>query len=201
MGKTGGDRVSENYKKEQLLIDKIILKHQQKICSKCGVMTPLHLFTKAKNRRLGLGSLCLNCKKISNVKTLNTERGYFGELFHSMKKSVKRKKAPMLEFVDKDDLLNHWREQEKIFGNYCPGLGIEMTFIKGHNEGKEKKKLLDTNCSIDRILPWEGYTKTNTIFTSWKYNNMKGNMTPKAAYSYLQMVKLRYNTHIVNTEE
>lgn len=201
MGKVGGDRISENYKKERRIIEEIIIKHQHKICNVCGVMTPLHLFNKNKSRRLGLGNQCLKCKKISGMKRLNTERGYFNELYNSMRRSVRHKKAPMLEFVDTDDVINHWKKQQKIFGNYCPGLGIEMTFIKGHNQGKEKKKMLDTNCSVDRILPWEGYTKTNTIFTSWKYNNMKGNMTPKAAYSYLQMVILRYNTHIVNTEE
>ena len=199
--KRGGDRVSENFKKEQLLIDKIILKHQQKICTKCGVMTPLHLFNKNRHKRLGLGSVCLKCKKIEGVKRLNTERGYFSELFNSMRKSVRSKRAPIIEFINTDDVLEHWKEQQKIFGTRCPGLKIEMTFIKGHNEGKEKKKMLDTNCSIDRILPWEGYTKANTIFTSWAYNNMKRNMTPKAAYNYLQMVKLRYNTHLVDTEE
>jgi len=43
-------------------------------------------------------------------------------------------------------------------------------------------------------LPWENYTKQNTIFVAWKFNNDKKSITPKNATAYLKLVKERFNT-------
>jgi hypothetical protein len=67
--------------------------------------------------------------------------------------------------------------------------------IKGR--GMHNKCL--TNISKDRLLPWENYTKQNTIFVAWKFNNDKKAITPKNATAYLKLVEERFNT--VNLEE
>ena len=119
-------------------------------------------------------------------KRLNTERGFMRNLWQSVKDSGKHN-----SFKDFDDFYNHWLEQKKIFGMKCPATGIEMTTKAVFNE-KGKYKRCETNISRDRILSSMGYSQQNLIFTSWKYNRAKGNITPKMAKAFLKIVKERY---------
>ena len=121
-------------------------------------------------------------------KRLNTERGFMKALWQSVKDSGKHN-----SFKDFDDFYNHWLEQKKIFGMKCPATGIEMTTNAVFNE-KGKYKRCETNISKDRILSSMGYSQQNLIFTSWKYNRAKGNITPKMAQAFLKIVKERYGT-------
>jgi hypothetical protein len=122
-------------------------------------------------------------------KRLNTERGFMKALWQSVKDSGKHN-----SFKNFDDLYNHWLEQKKIFGMKCPATGIEMTTKKRRNTEKGKFKRCETNISKDRILSSMGYSQQNLIFTSWKYNKAKGEMTPKMAQAFLKIVKERYGT-------
>jgi len=121
-------------------------------------------------------------------KRLNTERGFMKALWQSVKDSGKHN-----SFKNFDDLYNHWLEQKKIHGMKCPATGIEMTTNAVFNE-KGKYKRCETNISRDRILSSMGYSQQNLIFTSWKYNKAKGEMTPKMAQAFLKIVKERYGT-------
>ena len=121
-------------------------------------------------------------------KRLNSERGYMRVLWQSIKDSGKHN-----SFKNFDDLYNHWLEQKKIHGMKCPATGIEMTTNAVFN-GKGKYKRCETNISKDRILSSMGYSHQNLIFTSWKYNCAKGNITPKMAQAFLTIVKERYGT-------
>ena len=123
----------------------------------------------------------------TTTKRLNTERGFMKVLWQSVKDSVKHN-----SFKNFDDFYNHWLEQKKIFGMKCPATGVEMTTKKRRNT--EKYKRCETNISKDRILSSMGYSHQNLIFTSWKYNKAKGEMTPKMAQAFLKMVKERYGT-------
>jgi hypothetical protein len=122
-------------------------------------------------------------------KRLNTERGFMKALWQSFKDSGNHN-----SFKNFDDLYNHWLEQKKIFGMKCPATGIEMTTKKRRNTEKGKFKRCETNISKDRILSSMGYSQQNLIFTSWKYNKAKGEMTPKMAQAFLKIVKERYGT-------
>ena len=75
----------------------------------------------------------------------------------------------------------------------CPATGVEMTTIKGVNKPGEHKRIM-TNISTDRILSTEGYSPENLIFTTWKYNNAKNNITPNMAKAFLSIVEERYGT-------
>ena len=119
-------------------------------------------------------------------KRLNSERGYMRALWQSIKDSDKHN-----SFGDFDDFFDHWLEQKKIHGMKCPATGIEMTTNAVFN-GKGKHKRCETNISKDRILSSMGYSQQNLIFTSWKYNRAKGEMTPKMAQAFLKIVKERY---------
>ena len=121
-------------------------------------------------------------------KRRNTEMGYLKTLWQSVKDSGKHN-----SFKDFDDFYNHWLEQKKIHGMKCPATGIEMTTNAVFN-GKGKYKRCETNISKDRILSSMGYSHQNLIFTSWKYNKAKGEMTPKMAQAFLKIVKERYGT-------
>ena len=122
----------------------------------------------------------------------NTERGFMIALWNSIKKSSRKHKR-INKFKDFDEFYNHWLEQKSRYGMKCPATGVEMTIIRGENKPGEYKRC-ETNISTDRILSTEGYSPENLIFTTWKYNNAKNNITPNMAKAFLTIVKERYGT-------
>ncbi len=179
-----------------------------KTCKKCGntyPRTPEFFYAKKHHSAkdtFNYWGWCINCegernlkwkkenkekKQETHIKYLNTERGYFKELWQSVKKSTHG-----CEFKNYEEFFNCWKEQEKIYGMKCPYAGIEMTRIKGINENGLRKKATETNISKDRILSSRPYSKENIMFISWGINNIKGNISPKIARQYLQFVEERF---------
>jgi hypothetical protein len=182
-----------------------------KTCKKCGntyPRTPEFFYARKHHSvkdNFNYWGWCINCegernlkwkkenkekKHETHIKYLNTDRGYFKELWQSVKKSVHG-----CEFKNYDEFFNCWKEQEKIYGMKCPYTGVEMTRIKGINENGLRKKSTDTNISKDRILSSRPYSKENIMFISWAINNKKGDINPKIAKQYLQFVKERFGTN------
>ncbi len=122
----------------------------------------------------------------------NTERGFMSALWNSIKKSSRKHKR-INKFKDFNEFHNHWLEQKSRYGMKCPATGVEMTTIRGENKPGEYKTVM-TNISTDRILSTEGYSPKNLIFTTWKYNMAKNNITPNMAQAFLTIVKERYGT-------
>ena len=122
----------------------------------------------------------------------NTERGFMIALWNAIKSSSKKYKR-INKFKDFDEFYNHWLEQKSRYGMKCPATGVEMTIIRGESKPGEHKTVM-TNISTDRILSTEGYSPENLIFTTWKYNNAKNNITPNMAQAFLTIVKERYGT-------
>ena len=181
-----------------------------KTCTKCNKTYPRtseFFYVRkhhSRNDALNYSPWCINCeterslkwktenkqkKHNSDIKYLNTVKGYFRELWQSVKKSNHG-----CEFKDYDEFFNCWKEQEKIYGMKCPYTGIEMTRIKGINKDGIKRKSTNTNISKDRILSSRPYSKQNIMFVCWGINNSKGDITPKIAKQYLQFVKERFGT-------
>jgi hypothetical protein len=127
----------------------------------------------------------LNCR----FKYNNSERGYFIGMFNNIKQNHKRKKQKN-EFKNYEEFYQCWLDQQKIYGRLCPYTGKEMTMIRHTGN----KKTISTNISRERILSTRGYSKKNLMFVSWGINNSKGNITPKTAKRYLEIVKERYGT-------
>ena len=122
----------------------------------------------------------------------STERGFMNNLWNSIKTSSRKNKR-INKFKDFDEFYNHWLEQKSRYGMKCPATGVEMTTTVGVNKHGEHKRIM-TNISTDRILSTEGYSPENLIFTTWKYNNAKNNITPNMAKAFLKMVEERYGT-------
>ena len=122
----------------------------------------------------------------------NTERGFMTALWNSINRSSRKHKR-INKFKDFDEFHNHWLEQKSRYGMKCPATGVEMTTIKGVNKPGEYKRIM-TNISTDRILSTGDYSPENLIFTTWKYNNAKNNITPNMAKAFLTIVKERYGT-------
>jgi len=122
----------------------------------------------------------------------NTERGFMVKLWNSIKRSSKKHKR-INKFKDFDEFHNHWLEQKSRYGMKCPATGVEMTTTIGVNKPGEHKRIM-TNISTDRILSTDGYSPENLIFTTWKYNNAKNNITPNMAKAFLRIVEERYGT-------
>jgi len=176
-----------------------------KICKRCGETFPRddqHFYITRPYPETRWDCYCITCRnkktdewkkqnkgRIAEIrlKYLKTDKGYFGEMFNQMKKSKYYDKS---EFPDTESLIKHWHQQKEKTGFICPGTGVTMTMIKGR--GMHNKCL--TNISKDRLLPWENYTKQNTIFVAWKFNNDKKSITPKNATAYLKLVEERFNT-------
>ena len=122
----------------------------------------------------------------------NTERGFMVSLWSSINTSSRKHKR-INKFKDFDEFYNHWLEQKSRYGMKCPATGVEMTIIRGESKPGEHKTVM-TNISTDRILSTEGYSPKNLIFTTWKYNMAKNNITPNMAQAFLTIVKERYGT-------
>jgi len=122
----------------------------------------------------------------------NTERGFMISLWNAIKTSSRKHKR-INKFKDFDEFHNHWLEQKSRYGMKCPATGVEMTIIRGENKPGEYKTVM-TNISTDRILSTGDYSPENLIFTTWKYNNAKNNITPNMAQAFLTIVKERYGT-------
>jgi len=180
-----------------------------KTCTKCNKTYPRteEFFYRRKSRAVkntfDYSACCIACEnkknlewknknKIKNrnshIKYLNTEIGYFKDMWQAVKKSNHG-----CEFENFDEFFNCWKEQQKIYGNKCPYTRIEMTRIKGINVGL-KRKATGTNISKDRILSSQPYSKQNLMFVCWDINNTKGQINPKICKQYLQFVKERFGT-------
>jgi hypothetical protein len=123
------------------------------------------------------------------IKYNNSERGYFIGMFGNIKHNHRRKKQKN-EFKNFEEFYQCWLDQQKIYGRLCPYTGKEMTIIRHTGN----KKTVPTNISRERILSTRGYSKKNLMFVSWGINCSKGNITPKTAKRYLEIVKERYGT-------
>ena len=128
----------------------------------------------------------------NRIKYNNSERGYFVGMFNNIKQNHKRKKQKN-EFKNYKEFYQCWLDQQKIYGRLCPYTAKEMTMIR--HTGSTKK--IFTNISRERILSTKGYSKKNLMFVSWGINNSKGNIAPKTAKRYLEIVKERYGTDAV----
>jgi hypothetical protein len=192
--------------KQGLRVKNLDSRYMNKTCSVCKKTYPLnenYFYRRRylKGTRGGYEKECITCKNEANriykqknksklkkqsIEYRQTETGYFQEIFHGMRRSHHYVAS---EFPNRESVIQHWKEQQKIYGTKCPATGVEMTMIRGTN-GKRTM----TNISRDRILSWESYTKINTIFTCWKYNSAKNSMTPKDAKAFLRIVKERFGT-------
>jgi len=191
------DQRSPEAKRRSLIEFDFIGKHGMKICTRCKRMLPIDQFKKQSDRPHGLGSNCKDCCRKTQKVYISSDKGYFSEMLNGMTKALRSGRVNLVEFKNREELIEQWKEQQKMYGDFCPGTGKKLTMIRDVIKGNNQR--VPTNISADRILNWEGYTKINTIFVSWEYNNMKNNMTPEIAINFLHMVKERFGELDIET--
>ena len=176
---------------------------KRKLCKTCKQLVPIAKFRQRKTAIDGLKSNCNDCHRVMQRRYINTEVGFMNQLWGSIKRRAKRDNVK-IGYKNKTEFFIHWEEQKNRYGMKCPATGMTMTHynpvqdtIKNKEEYGEKyirSKNCITNISPDRILKWKGYTKENVIFTSWYWNNIKNQITPGIAKTFLSIVKARYGT-------
>lgn len=142
-----------------------------KFCSKCKIEKFLEAFPKNKNGKHGRYSYCRSCQKKQRKE--NPERGHEnykkytstieGNLACLLRNARVRAKQKNLAFdLTKEFLVKLWESQ---LGE-CMVSGVKMTTEKG--EGRKS-----TSASIDRIIPENGYVKSNVRLVCIRVNEMK----------------------------
>lgn len=76
-----------------------------------------------------------------------------------------------------------------IIPEYCPYLGHKLTKLRGAGQ-------LETNASIDKIIPNLGYVKGNIEIVSRQANRMKNNATPQQLILFAENILKRQDIFI-----
>ena len=127
---------------------------------------------------------------------LRTEKGFFSEIWNTMKKRCSpehmKKYAPNRKvqinngIKSRNHLLELWEKQKKLLGGpYCIYTGVELTTIR--HRGKGFNGYTKTNISIDRIDPNLPYQEDNIVFCSWEFNDTKGAVSPEDCKKILKV--------------
>ena len=132
---------------------------------------------------------------------LNTEPGFFSEIWNGLKKRCSpeymKKHAPNRKVQvnngirDKYHLLEMWEKQKKLLGGpYCIYTGVELTTVR--HRGKGFTGYTKTNISLDRIDPSLPYQEDNIVFCSWEFNDTKGAVSPEDCKKILKVYEERH---------
>jgi hypothetical protein len=187
-----------------------------KKCKKCGYVSnnPVKDFYKAVENRDKLGGSCKKCERIrANLwKKNNQQRKRDVDVVYRNKKmpflqenyttkwskykKITRDNAP--ENILKRYQINYTKEMffemveeyEKKNGFVCEMTGVPLTHKRFIN--LNEREVTSTNFSMDRLDPAIGYTKQNTVFVTWEFNDRKGAVTPKDCFLILKKYKERF---------
>ena len=123
---------------------------------------------------------------------MNTINGYMKERYNSMKSTAKKKQIPFL-FENFEQYMDHWDEQYKRYGMWCPGCIPThlMTTTRLRGGSSRRRKAIGTNVSNDQLISRLGYSPRNHWFVCWDYNNRKGNFKISDTKNFLKKVKER----------
>jgi superoxide dismutase len=132
--------------------------YKSKKCPVCNIVKPIDDFYKGEKYYYS------NCKKCNNAMSRNyytkTVEGRMRKIYNAAKSRSLKNNIPFditIEFV-----FELFKKQK----GKCFYSGIEMTSEIGR-----------TGISIDKKTPNLGYTKENTVLTTWLVNNMKRDLT------------------------
>jgi hypothetical protein len=134
---------------------------------------------------------------------LRTEKGFFSEIWNTMKKRCSpehmKKYAPNRKvqinngIKGKYHLLKLWEKQKRLLGGpYCIYTGVELTTIRFRGRGHSGHGGTKTNISMDRIDPNLPYQEDNIVFCSWEFNDTKGAISPEDCKKILKVHKERH---------
>ena len=180
-----------------------------KRCCKCKEFKPLDCFGYAKHTKDNFSYACKKCERIRvklwttnnkerktevNHNYNNTEKGFLGNLFNSIRKrdklyGTKRKKLTEVNLT-KEELFQEWLLHKERFGMNCRYTGIPMTHISRSGTGRQKNRIL-TNISVDRIDNNLPYQVNNIVFCTGEFNDRKGAVLIEDCRRILQVYEER----------
>jgi len=142
-------------------------------------------------------------KPIWDEQWLRTEKGFFSEIWNTMKKRCSpehmKKYAPNRKVQvnngirGKYHLLEMWEKQKRLLGGpYCIYTGVELTTIRFRGRGHSGHGGTKTNISMDRIDPNLPYQEDNIVFCSWEFNDKKGAVSPEDCKKILKVHEERH---------
>ena len=141
-------------------------------CKVCEKSKPLDKFYSNKGYK---SYTCKACRTAQNNKRRNSSHVEFLKQAHTSLKSSRTKQG--FEFVvSVEDLCDIWDTQN----GRCALSGVLMT------RHRDNTGVKDTNASIDRIDPNEGYYKSNVQLLCWRVNQMKHNMTEASFWFWVR---------------
>ena len=124
-----------------------------------------------------------------DLKYKQSEKGFFENLWQSIKKSSKKKGT--INFIkSRDHLLELWNKHKKEYGPHCRYTGVELTTKRSMGEGWKKSR--PTNISVDRVDPRLPYEEGNIVFCAWEFNNRKSGVTPDDCKRILEVYEELY---------
>ena len=140
-------------------------------------------------------------KPIWDEKYLRSEKGFFMEIWHTIKKRCDKnsyccrvgKRTLQINngIRGRDHLLELWEKQKRLLGGpYCAYTGVKLTTER--NNGKGYIGSTNTNISIDRVDPRLPYQEDNIVFCSWEFNDRKSGVTPEDCKKILKVHKERH---------
>ena len=157
----------------------------------------------AEKRRLSFKQNKQHKKKIADAWN-SSEYGFIMNLYTSARKDSEKGRHggnPFPFEFDRKTWWEHWLRQKLEYGMNCPysvlmGEPIKMTHIRGKRDNKK----VPTNISRDQIWPGAGYTKTNLVFCSNKFNCAKGSIDPLGCQAVIKLYNQRMTESNISTK-
>ena len=139
-------------------------------------------------------------KPVWDEKYLNSDKGFFMELWQNIKKRSNKnsyyhrhqnRKLTINNGIEgRDHLLELWEKQKKLLGGpYCAYTGVTLTTKR--TLGKGYAGSTKTNVSIDRIDSSLPYQEDNIVFCSWEFNDRKAGVTIDDCKKILKVWEIR----------
>jgi len=153
-----------------------------KVCSKCKVRKPSHEFTPRSNRPLPLYSSCKLCKTAdSKARRRQRKEGSPVELWVMSARANacdRAKTKGVLCTLTQDDV----RQALAETGGRCIYCGIMFNFQRTTSSRRDSP-------SVDRIVPSEGYTRSNIAICCYRCNAIKSDATYHELYKMATVLK------------
>jgi hypothetical protein len=170
-----------------------------KVCTKCGQELPLEAFGADRFQRSGQKPRCKPCRRLETQKQYRTRistpgfkqanrehridwrnssaEAFLRTLCQSARQRAKRIEAPFT--IDEDVFIGLWGRQK----GRCYYSGVEMTCVAGRGK-------LDTNVSIERLIPSIGYVQGNVVLCCYYINVSKRDKSVEEWLAWARRVSL-----------
>lgn len=148
------------------------------ICITCKMDKPEEAFFRQKNKRSGRFAECKECQRSRNQSWIDANRDRFRHLNRAATNSMRRR-DPVRQMLSlararcrKSGVEFTIGENDIHIPEFCPVLGIKLTFGLGKGEG-QSVEARDSRASLDRIDNSKGYTPDNIVIVSYRANRLK----------------------------